>query len=564
MTSSNDPFPGPSPFPGPGAAPHAVPAAPGGAEPLRETPTLTPRAVLRSLPAARLRPARLLAWLPLLGFLCIVLAPPLNHDVAAVLNFSERWVAGERLYTDLIDVNPPLIFVLSAIPAAIAHWLPLVDGPQALLLCLLLLYAGVWRLCARLRAGRAEGPVEAAVLTVAVPLLCLVAGYDFGQREQIMAVLALPYLLLADLRVEGPRPSRRLVLATALLAGLGFALKPHFLAIPALVEGLVLLRRGPARAFRDPVPWTMAGVWLLYLASLPVLFPDYTGYVLPLVWDYYLDLGGLAWWQVVFGDKLGAAVALLLPLAAVAFLAPAFRRGRNGGTLAQSLALAGIGAIASAWAQHKGWSYHVLPVRMFAATLGLVLAARWLDGALSPARARLSAPALAAGAAFALAAYGVTGTESPWRQISYADSSAGRFAAWLRQQAQDERLLVLSPDIYPVYPALNYAGAQSTLRTMNLWLLQGVYERCPANGARYRETWEMSRAEFFVYRTVAEDFARTPPAAVLVSRNPGIPWCGSEFDFLAYFGRHPLFAETFRRYRPAGELAGYRLYLRED
>src|SRR5437879_5027889 len=52
------------------------------------------------------------ALLPALLFVPFMLAPPLNHDVAAVLSFSERWLAGEQLYSDLIDVNPPLIFVL--------------------------------------------------------------------------------------------------------------------------------------------------------------------------------------------------------------------------------------------------------------------------------------------------------------------------------------------------------------------------------------------------------------------------------------------------------------------
>jgi hypothetical protein len=40
--------------------------------------------------------------------------------------------------------------------------------------------------------------------------------------------------------------------------------------------------------------------------------------------------------------------------------------------------------------------------------------------------------------------------------------------------------------------------------------------------------------------------------------------CGQEFDVLAYFGRHPLFAEAFTRYRPAAEIEGYRLLRRED
>jgi hypothetical protein len=62
-------------------------------------------------PVARARLLRALALAPAAAFLLMVLAPPLNHDVAAILNFAERWIAGERLYRDLIDVNPPLIFV---------------------------------------------------------------------------------------------------------------------------------------------------------------------------------------------------------------------------------------------------------------------------------------------------------------------------------------------------------------------------------------------------------------------------------------------------------------------
>ena len=141
----------------------------------------------------------------------------------------------------------------------------------------------------------------------------------------------------------------------------------------------------------------------------------------------------------------------------------------------------------------------------------------------------------------------------------------GAIAEQLRLEAYGERLLVLSPEVVEVYPALNYAQAQSTLRTMTLWLLQGVYAQCPRNGARYREPWEMSRTEFFVYRTVAEDFARAPPAAILVSDRAGIAACGGqEFQLLTYFGRHPLFAEAFSHYRVATSFEGYRLYRRED
>jgi hypothetical protein len=501
--------------------------------------------------------AELLPLLPALAFLAMALAPPLNHDVAAVLNFSERWLGGERLYRDLIDVNPPLIFILSAIPAGLARWLPGLDGAEALLLCVLGLCVLSWRWVVRLRQGMAEGVVEAAVLNATVPLVLLLPAYDLGQREHLMAMAALPYLVLAARRMQGMPTPRPLALGVTLAAALGFALKPHFLAVPALVEALLLVRRGPRAALFDPLPWGMAGIWLLYLASVPLLFPPYFGSVVPLVWAYYVDTGGLSAWRVLVTDKLGPVLALLLTCL------PLLAWG-GAGPLARVAGAAAVGGLLSAWVQHKGWSYHIVPMAMFGGLLVAVLAARWFDTLLpEPRAARRAAPVLAAGMCFALGLYNLKG-ESPWRQIWYGWTGEGEIATALKREVYGERLLVLSPDVYPVYPALNYARARSSLRTMNLWLLVGVYQDCPEGGARYRETWEMSRAEFFVYRTVAEDFARAPPAAVLVSRHTAIPRCGEDFRFLDYFGRHPLFAETFQRYTRVVEIGSYLLYLRED
>ena len=499
---------------------------------------------------------RLAARMPALLFLLVVLSPPLNHDVAAVLNFSQRWLAGERLYADLIDVNPPLIFVLNLLPAFLAEWTPL-DGVQALQLCLLTLGGMSWRLCALLRRDRAEGAAERAALDALVPLALVVSGYDFGQREVIMATCALPYCVLAARRMEGRSTPAGPRLATLLLAAVGFALKPHFLAVAGTVELTVLVRRGLRRGVRDGAPWLMAAVWLLYLAAIPVLFPEYLGHVVPLVWQYYLDLGGNDAWRVLLGEDMGEATLLLLLL-----LPLALRRGA--GSLPVALAAAATGAFASAWVQHKGWTYHVAPILMLGSVLAGLLVARWADATLPPARARASAPAMAAVLAAGVALFVVRGGEAPFREFHFSGTKAGRLTAWLKREAYGERLLILTPDIFPVYPALNYAHAQSTLRTMNMWLLQGVYRVCPENGERYRQPWEMSRAEFFVYRTVAEDFARAPPTAVLITRNPGIPWCGREFDFVDYFSRHPLFAAEWRNYRQEGEIEGYKLYVRED
>jgi hypothetical protein len=377
-----------------------------------------------------------------------------------------------------------------------------------------------------------------------------------------MAVGALPYVFCAQRRARGERARGRV--AISLIAGVAFALKPHFLAVPALIELAVLAARsrfgwGAAlrQTLRDPTLWLMSGVWVAYLASLPLIFPDYLGVVVPLVWDFYLDLGGLSAGEVLLVPRMGTVICLLLVL-----LMPAFRRPfLPGNVLPRLLALAALGAVASAVAQHKGWSYHIVPIELFSCALAGVLTTRWLDrlSVDEPGPYRI-ASALAA--LFAL--YAIANGEAPWKEIDNANSPVAGLTSLLRQEAAGENVLVLSPGIYPIFPALNYADVRMTLRTMNMWLLEGAYEQCLPNGHRYRDVWEMGRAEFFVFRTVAEDFARDPPAAVLVDRSPGIPWCGEEFDFIRYFTRHPLFAEVWSHYQLTAEWDRYRLYTLKD
>jgi hypothetical protein len=214
-------------------------------------------------------------------------------------------------------------------------------------------------------------------------------------------------------------------------------------------------------------------------------------------------------------------------------------------------------------AQHKGWSYHILPIELFSCGLGGVLAARWLDG-LGAARGQDEAIRIAAALAGLFSLYFITVGEAPWNELGFATSDAGKLTALLQEEAEGERVLVFSPGIAPVFPALNYAHAHLTLRTMNLWLLDGAYRTCLPDGRRYREVWEMGRAEFFLYHTVAEDFARNPPAAVVVDHLSGIPGCPEPFDVIAYFSRQPLFAEVWSHYQLSGRAGGFSVYTRKD
>src|SRR6185437_14862400 len=62
----------------------------------------------------------------LVGVTAIVLfaalRSPLKDDIAWLLYVARRWIAGRELYVDVIEVNPPLIIWISAIPVELARW----------------------------------------------------------------------------------------------------------------------------------------------------------------------------------------------------------------------------------------------------------------------------------------------------------------------------------------------------------------------------------------------------------------------------------------------------------
>jgi len=504
-----------------------------------------------SLPRVRLELGKtLLAYLPAALLFPVVLAPPLNHDVAAILDFTQRWIGGEALYSRLLIPDPPLIFVLNLLPAYVGKHTGL-DAILALQLCVLFYGAVVWWLTVRLRRHSEEGPIERYFLDVAPVLVLVGAGYDFGQREHLMVLGALPYLFLATRRAQGAQDSYRYVVA--ILAAVAFAIKPYFVGIPALVELYLLFTLGWRSYVRDPVPWAMVVVWTIYLASLPVFFPDYLDVMLTLIFNYYV--GGSTVWQTILVPRMGIALALLVPLLWVGY------RGNN--VLVKILSLAAVGAAVSALVQRKGWSYHIVPIELFGGVLAGTIAAHWLD--MHASNLRKHSPSIAFGLSMLFVLFVISSGEAPWRELGYEKEAHQQteLKALLTQSALDARVLALSSGIWPIYPALNYAHSHQTLRALNIWVLQGVYRECLPDGRVYRDIGEMGWAERALFETVAEDFAADPPKVVVIDRIPlGIPWCGRQFNILEYFKRHPLFANTWSRYEFFAASNGLDLYER--
>lgn len=542
------------------------------------TSDLTPREtpLVRADAASTDMAERVLAWLVpgaflLLPFAWVIayLIPPLNHDVAVILAISDRWLGGERMYVDMIDVNPPLIFMLNLIPAAVSRLLSMQDT-QALVLCVLAL--AIWSVIVSWRMFPALTALSSrSQHLIFLPLVLFLAvvypGEMFAQREHLMLLGAVPYLMLAAARLEGLNVPRGRLIAIAIIAGLGFALKPHFLAILLLVEIYLLTARGWRKTLTDAAPWIVLGVMVAYVAVAWLLTPEYFTSVLPLIIDSYEEVGGTNPLHVLYSPLLAPFMLMMVPLTLAAFLLPLSPLTRMAGLAALGGAMAGA-------AQAKGWPYHLLPAQVMTLLLVILVICQGIDKLIGERLGadRAHAPLVTMGplrltvAALMLMLFCLAGATRTtfYDQLNFDNSQAGKLLKLVKKYAQGQPVLIISPGIYPHFPVLNYANARLAMRFQTIWPLQGAYESCRPEEPRYHDPEKMPVMEQLLRRAVSEDFVKYHPALVIMDKNPGIRLCGGrEFDLTEYFLSIPAFAEEWKHYDIVYQFDRYVLFKRK-
>src|SRR4051794_25131722 len=207
-------------------------------------PTVQPAPGRLKLPARpMLTVLSILGLCAVLGFvLFVTLRSPLKDDIAWLLYVARRWMQGRELYVDVVEVNPPLIIWISAIPLSLAQLLNVDQQTVALPFLIAIVLGCVWWTTGLLQ--RAGG-----LFTERLPLFALLASVflltpagDLGQREHLLVAAFLPYLVLLGQRMDGRAAPIAASIAAGVLAGLGCALKPRYGAMFAVLECLAQTR----------------------------------------------------------------------------------------------------------------------------------------------------------------------------------------------------------------------------------------------------------------------------------------------------------------------------------
>jgi hypothetical protein len=502
-------------------------------------------------------------WLALacLAALClgawqIQAALPLNHDVGWLLLGAQRLLEPGPLSADrFVDVTPPPILALYALPVAASRTLG-VSEIAAFRIFVIGLAAGSLLLCqsaaARLLAGQPPALARTWLVGVGILLLPLV-GYDFGQREHLITLLLLPYLVGAAARAQASDPQPPVAIGIGAAAGLAISMKPQFALVVLAVEGVVW-RAGRSRWPALLIPElgalaataAVAAAWTLWSA------PDYLRVTLPLVWETY----------AAYHSPLAQLVRWLdLPLAGALILVAILVRDGALRVLARVLAAAALAAYAAYLWAGTDWDYHRYPFGVFAIAALLLPLVRVL--ARAPVAIAL-AGALAAASLF-VAPLEIRAPRAPgqaWAGWSQGAATAEILRA-VERHGPVRSIFLFSSSVAPAFPAVNYAGVGWASRFSCLWPLPAVmHTRAQPDSAlpaARRQRLEAIGRDLAA--AVSEDLARARPELVLVPRAQQHQALGAiDLDLLAFFERDPGFAKLWSSYALVDETPGFRVY----
>ena len=450
--------------------------------------------------------------LTLMGLGCEFLIWP-DWDAAWLLAIARRMRAGATLYSDdLVEINPPTIIELARLALRLSDAL----GVEAITAWRLLVFAFVQLslglslplLRRGLKGNDAHLFLPAAVLLAAV-LGCL-PGANFGQREHLILLLSLPYVLAAGLYISGNRLTLKSRVAYGAMLAVALSIKPHYALLVLCVEaGVVLCVRRPWAWLRVE---TLSALVIAIVAALSIAlhYPSYSSFAVPLALRFYVEYGELQLTLSHAAYLTGATTAVL-----------AMRPFGIKSTAPLTLLFAGVGAFLVFLVQRKGWDYQLLPARgylfMAGGLAGLLVAnavaARGLArvSMVSVRRLTVFAAVVMMLAVSALLVRRTVNTNNGYWPRQFSELKA------IIEQAQPtgmpRTMATLSIDMFPAFPVVEVMGGEWASRFSCLWMI-------PAIEARERAGGDVATPEgsgrHYLTAAVAEDLARYQPTVVLI------------------------------------------------
>jgi len=483
--------------------------------------------------------------------LAVHLRVPLNHDVAWLLIAAGRMLAHGSYSKDFFEINMPLAIGIYIPPHFLAHWFEQSIATANLEWTFILIIQSASLGTLLMPVDRKVHGIRLEPVWMAWILFSLIflPGYDFGQKEHLVVVLTLPFLML--LANSSRRPSTALRVYVSCLAGVGFFLKPHFALLPPLLLGWVALREKSWKPF-----WSVEAITLLIVGILNaiVVFGVFPDWFLCAKWadDLYGAYRAASWKDLFFIGSMPAFSIVAAFFLLLALHNASFR------SVAGPLLLAAVYGWLAYLLQFKGWTYQFLPVSI---PLFLALGLGCIDGIansifLMP-RGRILAVAYSAVTAI-IVGHVIYQTEN-LPTIDQLKRSVPAQAFSLAKKG--DYVYAFTTTVVPIFPTVVVMDLNWASRYSALWPLAGLEQARTGVGAKVSgHLQDLYGATLLT--SVTDDLSLFSPSVVLVDQRKGQFGLPLDYNILDYFLADSRFRQLWGRYKEVGTGEGFAIYVR--
>lgn len=278
-----------------------------------------------------------------------------NTDTSWIITVCERMLTGDRLYVDILEVNPPMTMWMYMPAVVFARAVGIAPEVAVHGYTYLACFGGLGLAAYIARAAEFEdNPRLYAMLPAFLALLIVLPAYTFSQREHFGVALLLPLLTLMAWRVKADshgQPGFWLAVAAGLCGSVLVLVKPYYAVMIVVPAIYVAWKKRSVFSLFTVEYWVIAFVCGGYLAAVLVIYPEYLQDIVPVVVDTYMRGRFVSWTMMFYGALYAPTLYFFL----------CFRPGSEVSPLVAVMVLSSIAGLGPLIYQGKGFPYHALP-----------------------------------------------------------------------------------------------------------------------------------------------------------------------------------------------------------
>lgn len=477
----------------------------------------------------------------------------LHKDVAIIMHTAAAMLAGETYTKDIFEPNPPMIFYLS-MPAIILAKLMSISALSAIRIYFITLTFISINCCYFIikKLFKNNTLLTKLFIYVMIYVLLFLPAQQFAQREHFLLVLALPYLLLAALRLENQKLSPMFAIIIGLMAGIGFAIKPHFLPALLFVEAYFIYKK------RDILGWIrleticIIGIFVTYATAIFLFYPQYIHNVLP-IWLIYYTTTAHPLLEIVSYPGLIYCFAIIV----FYFMT---RRLNEYKIICHIFLLALIGLICSYIMPRVAWYYHIFPALGIACLLATIIIGQIFSQIIKVSRTKQDVLLLAMIASIVYFIPLVLSINYLIAANRYFNSETdlSRLMRFFKQNKQNATfdLFAMTHDsiVLEFYTPARYVGSFPFL----MWEYnQVILKHDPSPKA---DAYEKNIPH--LVSIISQDLNQKKPKFIIVDIPSSLDYLGIKINYIEKYSQYKHFQTAWKSYRYLRKIGPYEIYER--